>query len=68
MHSGFTFRLETGGEYMEKDRQCEFYELCEDCHPETEMAEKRKTCDSERCKRCGVYWAFRDGYLGLDEE
>lgn len=53
---------------MEKNRQCEFYELCENCHPETEMVEKRKTCDSERCKRCGIYWAFHDGYFGLDEE
>lgn len=53
---------------MEKDRKCEFYELCEKCHPEEEMAERRETCDSERCKRCGVYWAFRDGYFGLDEE
>lgn len=53
---------------MEKDHQCEFYDLCEACHPETEMAERRKKCnEEERCRRCGVYWAFKDGYFGLDE-
>lgn len=53
---------------MEKDQPCKFIDLCEKCHPETEMAEKRKECTDETCKKCGVYWAFKDGYSGLDEE
>ncbi len=53
---------------MEQDHPCEFMELCKDCHPESEMAEKREKCSDQNCKKCGVYWAFRDGYLGFDEE
>jgi len=53
---------------MDQDHSCEFRELCESCHPEEDMVAKRKTCDDQECKRCGIYWAFRDGYLGLDEE
>lgn len=53
---------------MEMDRPCEFKELCEDCHPEREMDTKRETCSEKNCRNCGIYWAFRDGYLGLDED
>ena len=53
---------------MEKERSCEFRDLCEKCHPEKEMRERRKECDGERCRRCAVYWAFKDGYYGIDED
>ena len=53
---------------MEMDHPCEFVELCEECHPEPLMEEKRKKCNRESCRRCGVFWAFRDGYLGMDED
>lgn len=53
---------------MEKDHSCEFIKLCEVCHPESEMAKKRENCSDETCRKCGVYWAFKDGYLGLDED
>ena len=60
--------FEYGGSYMEKDHSCEFIKLCEVCHPESEMAKKRENCSDETCRKCGVYWAFKDGYLGLDED
>ena len=53
---------------MEMDRPCEFKELCEECHPEPTMEEKRKGCSEGTCYRCGVFWSFRDGYLGMDED
>lgn len=52
---------------MDNDRLCEYQDLCEECHTEPEMKEKRKECNSRTCKKCGIYWAFHDGYLGLDE-
>ena len=52
---------------MEKEEHCPFAELCIDCHPESDMVERRKTCTNKNCKQCGVYWAFLDGYQGLDE-
>lgn len=53
---------------MEKDHPCEFKELCEACHPEKEMAERRETCTDKNCRLCGVFWAFREGYFGMDED
>lgn len=53
---------------MEKDHPCEFNELCETCHPEKEMAERRETCTDKNCRLCGIYWAFREGYFGMDED
>ena len=53
---------------MEKDHPCEFEELCEKCHPEDEMKTRRETCSNKNCRKCGVYWAFRDGYFGFDED
>lgn len=53
---------------MEKDHPCEFVELCENCHSNDEVAKRRETCSEKNCRRCGVYWAFRDGYFGMDEE
>lgn len=47
---------------------CPFFDLCKFCHPEPEMAEKRKKCNRETRRRCAVYWAFQDGYHGLDED
>lgn len=51
----------------ELDR-CPFMDLCEMCHPEDEMVEKRKTCSDENCQFCGVFWAFQDGLCGIDED
>ena len=53
---------------MEKDRPCEFKELCEECHPEQAMVEKRKTCSEKNSKKCGIFWAYRDGYNELHED
>lgn len=53
---------------MEEARPCEFRDLCEKCHPEKDMKARRESCDDERCRKCGVYWAFKDGYYGIDEE
>lgn len=48
--------------------KCPFEKLCEDSHPEEAMAKKRAGCTFDNCKKCGVYWAFRDGYNELYEE
>ena len=53
---------------MTEEEKCRFIELCADCHPEKEMAEKRQNCNSTNCRKCGVYWAFLEGYLALDEK
>lgn len=53
---------------MDHDRFCEYQDLCEECHTEPEMKEKRKECNGRNCKKCGIYWEFHDGYFGLDEE
>jgi hypothetical protein len=47
--------------------KCPFYELCEECHPEPDMEKRRKGCNCENNYYCGIYWAFKDGYAGLDE-
>ncbi len=47
---------------------CPFYELCKACHPEPEMAKRRENCEVVKRKKCAVYWAFLDGYHGLDED
>lgn len=47
--------------------QCPYYDLCVDCHPEEEMVEFRKKCDDSNCHYCGIYWAFQDGFSGLDD-
>lgn len=48
--------------------ECPFRELCQDCHPEANMAEYRENCTNENCHSCGIYWAFHDGYHALDED
>lgn len=52
---------------MESVYDCEFKELCKECHPKDEVAKKRETCTEKDCKRCAVYWAFRNGYDDLEE-
>lgn len=47
---------------------CPFMDLCEICHPEEEMVEKRKRCTDENCHYCAVFWAYKDGFYGLDED
>ena len=51
----------------EAEKPCEFRQLCEECHPEKDMQERRKSCDGVRKRRCAVYWAFNDGYNGFDD-
>ena len=68
MFSGFTYQQPPKSEHTETARPCYFMDLCESCHSEPEMIEKRKSCSELSSKKCGVYWAFMDGYLGLDEE
>lgn len=46
---------------------CPYRDLCEDCHPEKNMVEKRETCNGKNCTLCGVFWAFNEGYLDLHE-
>lgn len=52
----------------EELKPCPHMKLCEECHPEAEYAEKRKKCTDENCHYCGIYWAYQDGYSGLDED
>lgn len=47
---------------------CPFHDLCDVCHPEVEMAERRINCNNENCKKCPHYWAFQDGYRSLEED
>lgn len=47
---------------------CPFYDLCKLCHPEEEMVKRREKCDENTKRRCAVYWAFQDGYRGLDDD
>lgn len=47
---------------------CPYKDLCTDCHPEKNMVEKRKSCNSKNCTLCGVFWAFNEGYFGLDDD
>ena len=48
--------------------KCPFHELCKECHPEPDMEKRRKGCNCENNYYCGIYWAFKDGYTGLDEQ
>jgi len=47
---------------------CPFHDLCDVCHPEPEMVERRLKCSSDNCYNCPFYWAYQDGYKGLDED
>jgi len=47
---------------------CQFRDLCEMCHPEEEMAQKRENCHAETSYDCAVFWAFRDGYTAFEED
>lgn len=49
-------------------KPCEFRDICEKCHPEEEMERRREECSDKTCNRCAVYWAFMDGYYGMDED
>lgn len=54
---------------MNEKKPCEFTDLCEKCHPEKNMEERRaKGCDEKNCRLCAVYWAYWDGYYGIDED
>jgi hypothetical protein len=48
--------------------KCPFYDLCESCHPEPDMVKRRSGCTCENNCYCAIYWAFKDGYFGLDED
>jgi len=46
---------------------CPFERLCEECYPEASMAEYRKRCSAQNCRRCYRYREYHEGYHDLDE-
>lgn len=62
MHTGSTVV------FKQESDICPFYDLCVACHPEEDMVKRRENCKPEKRKRCAVYWAYLDGYHGLDED